>query len=376
MSIIEPRDLTLADGETLRLRSPVEDDAPDLLAYLDAVRRESDGILFAPEDALPDEAWERKWIAGNREGEGVQVMAHTAEGDLVALCGIGRSDRVRIRHRGDIGISARAAWCNRGLGTALMEVLIAWARRQPGLDVLCLSVYAHNDRARRVYENVGFTVEGRRRWQVWRNADEGYADDQLMSLWVGEPPRIEPVILDAGAGVRLRLVEPADADAVYRMIVSNRSTVTPWLDWVPTVKHVREVRSAIDRWRQSHSKDGSCTMLIEADGNPAGLIYHLRMDRRVGSVEIGYWLDADHRGRGVMTRALRALTDYSIQTLELDRVWLKAGAENLASRRVAQRAGFELEGVSRKAFRLTNGQLIDVAIYSEVSPNEPIERGG
>jgi RimJ/RimL family protein N-acetyltransferase len=61
----------------------------------------------------------------------------------------------------------------------------------------------------------------------------------------------------------------------------------------------------------------------------------------------GYWLVPQARGRGVATRALRLITDWTIATTEVIRLDLFTDLENHASGRVAQRVGFEREGIRR-----------------------------
>ncbi|MEM1027372.1 MAG: GNAT family protein [Planctomycetota bacterium] len=186
MSVFEPKTLTLRDGAAVSLRTPVEDDAPQLIEYLDAMRKETTGILFAPEDPLPTVEWERNWVRGRREGRGVMILTEDDAGQIVSLCSVEPGGRSRTAHRGEVGISLRAAWCDRGLGTQLMDELVAWSEAQPDLDLLTLCVYADNPRAIRVYEKVGFVHEGRRRWHIKR--DGQYVDQIEMSRWVGGDP--------------------------------------------------------------------------------------------------------------------------------------------------------------------------------------------
>jgi len=66
-----------------------------------------------------------------------------------------------------------------------------------------------------------------------------------------------------------------------------------------------------------------------------------------GSAEIGYWLAPDRRGQGLMSRAVALVLDTAFGRLALDRVLWRAYVGNLASRRVAERAGFRVEGEVR-----------------------------
>jgi RimJ/RimL family protein N-acetyltransferase len=80
--------------------------------------------------------------------------------------------------------------------------------------------------------------------------------------------------------------------------------------------------------------------------------------------EIGYWLRADARGSGVMTRALRLLVGW-VTAEGAARIQLRADVENEASRRVARNCGFTLEGVLRAShWNARLGRRQDLEMYS------------
>jgi len=184
VSVFTPKKVTLPDGVEVLLRSPEESEAQRLLEYLDAVRRESDGIMFDPADDLLSLEEERKWVRGNLESDGGVHVAAVIEGRVVALAGIDQVKFVRQRHSAGLGISIREQWCDRGLGTILMHELVAWARAHPVLEQLTLCVFESNPRAQAVYRKVGFQEDGRlpRRAKV----NGRYIDLIEMSLWLDE----------------------------------------------------------------------------------------------------------------------------------------------------------------------------------------------
>ena len=84
---------------------------------------------------------------------------------------------------------------------------------------------------------------------------------------------------------------------------------------------------------------------------------------------IGYWMGAPARGRGVCTRALRLLSGWAFEELELGRLELVTDPDNLASQRVAEKAGFRREGVLRSYLLDRDGRLRDAVMFSLLPPD-------
>lgn len=81
--------------------------------------------------------------------------------------------------------------------------------------------------------------------------------------------------------------------------------------------------------------------------------------------ELGYWLGADHWGRGLASEAVGAFVTHAFATFGLERIEARVFAPNLSSRRVLEKCGFRLEGVMRRAV-LKNGRFLDAAIYARL----------
>jgi RimJ/RimL family protein N-acetyltransferase len=82
-----------------------------------------------------------------------------------------------------------------------------------------------------------------------------------------------------------------------------------------------------------------------------------------GNVQIGYWVKRDARRRGVATRALRLISHWAIDELGAARVQLITDPENVASQRVAEKAGFTREALLRSYLQL-KGRRRDAVMYS------------
>jgi RimJ/RimL family protein N-acetyltransferase len=105
---------------------------------------------------------------------------------------------------------------------------------------------------------------------------------------------------------------------------------------------------------------------VEVDGAAVGSIgFGLQQDVERVSAEIGYWLAEPLWGRGIMTEALAAVTNYAIETHGLTRVWAVPFDGNPASMRVLEKAGYVCEGRMRRS-AIKDGKILDQLLYAYV----------
>jgi RimJ/RimL family protein N-acetyltransferase len=83
------------------------------------------------------------------------------------------------------------------------------------------------------------------------------------------------------------------------------------------------------------------------------------------TAELGYWLAEPFWGKGIMTSAAKAVTDYGFSFFGLNRVFAGPYATNAASARVLEKAGFEREGILRASV-VKEGRVLDQFLYAKV----------
>jgi len=102
---------------------------------------------------------------------------------------------------------------------------------------------------------------------------------------------------------------------------------------------------------------------IEVGGEAVGGIgIHPRRNEERYTAEIGYWLGEAFWGRGIATAAVRGLAQRAPGELDLYRLFANVFASNPASMRVLEKAGFQREGVLRRAV-VKDGVLMDAVVY-------------
>lgn len=346
--------IKLKDDTDVTLHKPVVADAEALLVYLDAVRNETEFIAWGAGDTLPTVEQERDWIAKMNADGCHQVMAEV-DGAPVGMASVGPvSPFARERHQLTLGISIRRAFWGRGLGRALMERVLRWARAQPHVRLVTLGVYGDNLRAQRLYASCGFIENGRVPGAIAR-ADGSFVDDVRMSCWVGkpEPAAVAPehglapveMELKSGQAVTIRAATPDDAQPMLDYMRGAIEEVTRFIMTTPeeftyTLAQERAVIAGAD------PAAGELWLMVFDGERVVGSLNcgTVKRSRRAHVGELGMTLHADYRGQGVGTAMLSALIGWAEQHPALELLRLSVYADNLRALALYRRCGFAEAG--------------------------------
>jgi RimJ/RimL family protein N-acetyltransferase len=157
--------------------------------------------------------------------------------------------------------------------------------------------------------------------------------------------------------VTLRAWERDDADVLVDSLDGDPE-IARWLDQVPQPYRRSDALAYIGGLGES-----AFAITDAQTGEVLGSI-GVRFSETGDVGEIGYWLRASARGRGAMARAVRLVSYWAFRHGAV-RLQLRADVENIASRRVAESVGFQLEGVLRSAhWNARLGRRQDWAMYS------------
>jgi len=118
-----------------------------------------------------------------------------------------------------------------------------------------------------------------------------------------------------------------------------------------------------EQGREDGTKEGFA-IVDAADGSFLGIAVAVRINEGASEAELGYILSPGARGRGAATQGLRQLTDWAFAR-GLQRLELRVDGPNEASKRVAERCGYTLEGVLRSVY-FKEGRRSDLFIYSRL----------
>ncbi len=166
--------------------------------------------------------------------------------------------------------------------------------------------------------------------------------------------------------IELRLLQPSHAKVLFSLVDENRSYLRQWLPWLDANIAVSDSLQFIESSQKQWIDKSGLVAGIWYRGELVGLIGYNRIDWENRTAYIGYWLDAKHQKRGIMTRSCRALIDYAFDELQLNRVDIRCAVENHSSRAIPKRLDFRQEGIIREAEWLYD-KFVDHIVYGLIS---------
>ncbi len=170
-----------------------------------------------------------------------------------------------------------------------------------------------------------------------------------------------PIILDDK--VELRLLTDQDAPLMFDLVTRNRAHLDQWLRWSARVQTLDDVTALIRRFAQKYADGDGFHAGIWFEGQLAGGLVCHYIIRESSKTEIGYWLGAEFVGKGLASRAARAVINHLFAVEKLHRIEIQCGVGNFASRAIPERLGFTQEGIKRESDWITT-RYVDHVLYA------------
>ncbi|SKA91406.1 Protein N-acetyltransferase, RimJ/RimL family [Thiothrix eikelboomii] len=168
----------------------------------------------------------------------------------------------------------------------------------------------------------------------------------------------------------VRVACPRDGKIFNTAIVESCEFLKPWLGWVypsPTLEESEALcRRAYARYLLN--EDLMVFFIHKETGSLVGGSGLHNANWKLRQFEVGYWGRIGCVGFGLITEGVTALAKYALEDLNASRVFLTTDELNIPSWRLAERAGFQLEGTLRKERLNLQGKFRNTRVYSRVQP--------
>ncbi|MCK7624287.1 GNAT family N-acetyltransferase [Streptomyces sp. RS10V-4] len=168
-------------------------------------------------------------------------------------------------------------------------------------------------------------------------------------------------------GAELRPLEPWQAEEFLAHIDRGREFIGRYNGLPDVVTDLESSRAYLRSYADKAATDTGRIFGIRRHGVLVGAVLLRTMDVAQGVAEAGCWLEPSAAGRGLVTRAVRAVLDWAVGERGIHRVEWWVSAENAPSIAVARRLGMTREGVLRESY-LYRGERHDMEIWSVLAP--------
>jgi len=164
----------------------------------------------------------------------------------------------------------------------------------------------------------------------------------------------------------VRLIEKEDGEELYSLVERNRERLIMYFpktsgiikDPETAKKFARQkVKQALER------EQFNFVIALKSHPEIIGMVMVKNIDWTIPKGELAYFIDENYEGIGITSNAVKWVVNHCFGELEMEKLYIKFDPENLGSKKVAIKNGFEKEGFLKREFRTGLGELTDVERY-------------
>lgn len=161
--------------------------------------------------------------------------------------------------------------------------------------------------------------------------------------------------------ILLRTYEVADALELFDAVNNSRKHLNPWLEWVSKTTKPEHSLHFIQQSLQQLNNQEALALGIFDNGKVIGGVGMHDWDQETKRAQIGYWINAEQEGKGIVNRSLVKFLEFLFDKTGFNKIEIHFVQSNKRSAKVASRLGFKVEGIIRQCI-MRNGMPEDMVI--------------
>lgn len=178
-------------------------------------------------------------------------------------------------------------------------------------------------------------------------------------------------IIDIDDNLRLIPIQEPHATDLFKVVDANRAYLRRWLPWLDHNTCTQHLQAYARAAHQRNAGGESLVQVMFWQGQLCGVAGFNFIDHSNHWGEIGYWLAATHQGKGIVSRAVQALTEHGFAHLSINRISISVATGNQRSRAIPERLGYQFEGILRQSEWLYD-HYVDHALYARLKSDPPL----
>jgi len=164
----------------------------------------------------------------------------------------------------------------------------------------------------------------------------------------------------------VKLLDVDDTGHLFSLINLNRHILSKWLPWVYSMNTIDDIEKYIKIDKKRYLLKKTINLGLWYANNLIGIVGFDYIDWANKKANMWYWLDNTFWGSGIIHRSCKFLIDYAFYTLEINRIEIRCSSENYKSQAVAERLGFNKEGLCKESEWIYD-HYNDLYIYGLIS---------
>lgn len=167
----------------------------------------------------------------------------------------------------------------------------------------------------------------------------------------------------------IRLLRADDYEAYFLMVESNRHRLEDYFaGTVSKTKTLDDTKAFLQESMQKIADRMYFPYVIVDDNTRCfiGFIDLKNVDWNVPKSEVGCYMDSNFAGKGIASKALQMFVDHSFETYNFRKLFLRTHPTNTYAIKLAEKCGFEKEGLLRQDYKTTAGVLVDLLYYGQL----------
>ncbi len=168
----------------------------------------------------------------------------------------------------------------------------------------------------------------------------------------------------------IRPLENSDIDSYFDLVNRNRKRLEDFFTGTTSrTKDINETRVFLaEMIKKRSAREYFPFVLVDNDTNYFIAFFDLKnVDWSIPKTEIGCYTDKNFAGKGITSKSMKHFVDYCFSEFEFKKIFLRTHQSNKAAQVIAEKCGFEKEGVIRMDYKTTSGEIIDLIYYGRLS---------
>ncbi len=166
-----------------------------------------------------------------------------------------------------------------------------------------------------------------------------------------------------------RPLELSDLEKYFSMVEKNRKRLEDFFTGtVSRTKTFEETEIFLRELIQKREAKLYFPFIIEnlSNGDFIGFMDIKNIDWNIPKAELGCYTDEDYAGKGITSKAFSMFVKDCFEEYGFTKLFLRTHESNLAAQKLAEKAGFQIEGRIRKDYKTTKGEIVDLIYYGKI----------